>query len=202
MPDTPEDFYARCLAHADAEGRLPLPDQSGWDIFPFELEGLRTRPLEPPVVPEPPRGGEGGRPCGRCADPERGALWSDERWVLVRWDEPLGLPFVASLEPRAHLDLSGLDDTHAADLGRLVVRVMRAVEALPNIGRVHVNKWGDGGSHLHVVFLARPLGLLQLRGSNLALWEEMLPRYPEDLAAESYRAVARALAAGGGTLHG
>jgi hypothetical protein len=30
----------------------------------------------------------------------------------------------------------------------------------------------------------------------------MLPRYPEDLAAESYRAVARALAAGGGTLHG
>ena len=54
--------------------------------------------------------------------------------------------------------------------------------SLGGIGRVHVNKWGDGGAHLHLFFLARPAGFLQLRGSNLPEWEEMLPRYPQDVA--------------------
>lgn len=201
VPYTPEEFYARCRAHADADGRLPLPDQSLWEIFPFEPEGLRVKPLEPPVLPEPPRAGEGGRKCGFCADPERHAVWSDERWVLTRFAEPLGLPFGAALMPRAHLDLGELDDTHAAELGVLTVRVDRAVRALGGIGRMHVYKWGDGGAHLHLMFLARPLGLLQLRGSNLALWEEMLPRVPDDVVEADLRAVAQALAGHGGRAH-
>ena len=201
MPYSPEEFYARCLAHADADGRLPLPAQSMWEIFPFEPDGLRVRPLEPPVVPEPPRGGEGGNPCRRCADPEANVVWSDERWTLVAWDEPLGLPFAAALMPKAHLDLGDLDERHAAELGVLTVRVERAVRGLGDIGRVHVYKWGDGGAHLHLMFLARPLGLLQLRGSNLALWEEMLPRIPEDVAAADLRRVALALAEQGGRAH-
>lgn len=203
VPYTPEEFYARCLAHADADGRLPLPAQSMWEIFPFEHETLRVKPLEPPVLPEPPRGGEDGVDCRRCADPERGAVWSDERWVLVGWDEPLGLPFAATLMPRAHYDLGDLDDRYAAELGVLTVRIDRAVRALgPGIGRMHVNKWGDGGAHLHVVYLARPAGLLQLRGSNLALWEEMLPRMDADVAAADLLAVARTLAAEhGGRVH-
>jgi hypothetical protein len=198
---TPEEFYARCLAHADAEGRLPIPAQSMWEIFPFELDGLRAKPFEPPVVPEPPRGGEGGEGCFRCADPERDVVWSDERWVLAAFGEATGLPFAATLMPKAHLDLGDLDETYAAELGVLTVRVDRAVRALGNIGRMHVNKWGDGGAHLHLVFLARPLGQLQLRGSNLALWEEMLPRVPEDVATADLLAVAHALAADGGRAH-
>ena len=201
MPHTPEEFYARALEHADADGRLPLPAQSMWEIFPFEHETLRVKPLEPPVLPEPPRGGEGGRECWACADPEREAVWSDERWVLTGWGEPLGLPFAATLLPKAHLDLGDLDDMHAAELGILTVRIERAARALGNLGRVHVNKWGDGGAHLHLIFLGRPAGLLQLRGSNLALWEEMLPRVPEDVAAADLRTVAHALAEQGGRAH-
>ena len=201
MPLTPEEFYTRARAHADAEGRLPMPDQSMWEIFPFEQEGLRAKPFQPPVLPEPPRGGEGGSECWRCADPEKGVVWSDARWVLTGLGEPVGLPFAGTLMPKAHLDLGDLDDVHAAELGTLVVRVDRAVRALGHIGRVHVNKWGDGGAHLHVFFLARPAGLLQLRGSNLALWEEMLPRLPEDVVEADLRTVARTLAEQGGRAH-
>lgn len=201
MPYSPDEFYARALTHADADGRLPTPPQSEWDIFPFEHESLRTRPLRPPVVPEPPRGGEGGSACRRCDDPEKNVVWSDERWVLASFGEPLGLPFGAALMPRAHLDLGDLDERHAAELGVLTVRVDRAVNALAHIGRLHVYKWGDGGAHLHLMFLARPEGLLQLRGSNLALWEEMLPRIPGDVAAADLRTVAHALAEAGGRAH-
>ncbi|MDQ1712684.1 MAG: hypothetical protein QOE45_2134 [Frankiaceae bacterium] len=199
---TPEEFYARAVAHADGERRLPMPAQSMWEIFPFELDGLRTKPLDPPVLPEPPRNGEGGTPCRACDHLDEGVAWSDERWVLTGFGEPLGLPFGAALMPRAHLDLGDLDEVHAAELGMLTVRIDRAVNALDGIGRVHVNKWGDGGAHLHLMFFARPAGLLQLRGSNLPLWEEMLPRFPEEETAANLRTVARALAADGGVAHG
>ena len=157
MTDTPEQFAARAWAGAGADGRLPLPAQTMWGVFPFEVEGLRAVPLQDPVVPEPPRSGEGKRPCGRCADVERDVVWSDDRWVLTGAG-PRGLPFGALLMPRAHQDLGDLDDRHAADLGQLTVRMDRAVRSMGGIGRVHVNKWGDGGAHLHVFFLARPEG--------------------------------------------
>jgi hypothetical protein len=202
VPYTPDEFYARIRAHADADGRLPLPAQSMWEIFPFEHEALRVKPFEPPVVPEPPRGGEGGNECRRCSDPEKNVVWSDDRWILAGWGEPVGLPFAAALMPKAHLDLGDLDEAYAAELGVLTVRISNAVESLGNVGRVHVNKWGDGGAHLHVVYLARPAGFLQLRGSNLALWEEMLPRIPADVLAADLRTVAHALAERGGRAHG
>ena len=201
MPLTPSEFYERARAHADADGRLPVPPQSEWDIFPFELDGLRTRPLQPPVLPEPARGGESGVGCRRCADPDSGAYWSNERWVLVGWGEPLGVPFAATLMPREHYDLGDLPDDLAAELGVLTVRLDRAIRGLGGIGRVHVNKWGDGGAHLHLVFLGRPEGLLQLRGSNLPLWEEMLPRMPEDITDADLRTVAAALAEHDGRTH-
>lgn len=200
MPDTSDEFAARVRAAADDQGRLSVPAQAMWEIFPFEVEGLRTVPLQPPALPEPARGGEGGRPCVRCEDPEQGVVWSDDRWVLAGAG-PLGLPFGALLMPRAHLDLGDLDDQHAADLGRLVVRVERAVRELPHIGRVHVNKWGDGSAHLHVFFLARPEGFLQLRGSNLPLWEDLLPRVPADRLAADLQTVADRLAQDGGRSH-
>jgi diadenosine tetraphosphate (Ap4A) HIT family hydrolase len=201
VTDSPEQFAARARAAADDEGRLPVPPQAMWDIFPFEVDGLRTVPLQDPVLPEPARAGEDPAQCRRCADVEDGAVWSDERWVLTGAG-PLGLPFGALLVPRAHLDLGDCDDQHAADLGRLTVRIDRAVRTLPHIGRVHVNKWGDGGAHLHVFFLARPAGFVQLRGSNLPLWEDLLPRVPDDVLAADLRAVAERLARDGGRVHG
>ena len=200
MTDTPEQFAARVAAAADADGRLPVPPQAMWEIFPFETEGLRTVPLRPPVLPEPPRVGEGGRPCPRCADLDRGVLWSDERWMVVGAGE-LSLPFGALLMPKAHLDLEELDDQHAAELGLLTVRLSRAAQALPHIGRVHVNKWGDGSAHLHVFFQARPEGFGQLRGSNRSLWEDLLPKIPGDVLAADLRVVAERLAEGGGRVH-
>ena len=48
------------------------------------------------------------------------------------------------------------------------------------VGNVHVDKWENGGGHLSVNLLARPLGVLELRGSNLPIWADMLPDIPED----------------------
>jgi diadenosine tetraphosphate (Ap4A) HIT family hydrolase len=190
---TPDEFYAHALTAADADGRLPVPGQAGWEIFPFEAGSLQVKPLEPPVLPEPPRNGEGDKPCFRCSNPDEGVVWGNERWVLVRMAQPPGVPFIAMLQPREHLDLGDLDDDLAAELGRLIVRVERAVRALPTVERVHVNKWGDGGAHLHVFFLGRPSGLLQLRGSNLALWDDLLPPLPEERYAADLATVSAAL---------
>jgi diadenosine tetraphosphate (Ap4A) HIT family hydrolase len=167
----------RVAAAVDADGRLALPDVATWDIFPFEGEIL-VRRLEAPVVPEPPRHGEGGDPCGTCAAGDTRAIWADEHWKLVPLDEA-PIPIVL-LEPMAHLDLADLDDAQAAELGVLTVRVERALAALGGVGRVHVMKVGDGSSHLHVWFLARPEGLLQLRGSSLSDWSDCLPPMPPD----------------------
>ena len=41
MAMTPDELYARVQLAADDEGRLPLSRMTGWDIFPFEQEGLR-----------------------------------------------------------------------------------------------------------------------------------------------------------------
>lgn len=129
-------------------------------------------------------------------------VWSDERWLLARMDEQLRLPFAAMLMPRQHLDLGDLDDAHAADLGRLTVLLDRVVRRLPDVERCHVNKWGDGGAHLHVAFLGRPTGMLQLRGSNLALWDDMLPPLPAAAADEALHAVAAELATVRGAVRG
>ena len=90
---SPEEFHAHALTAADAEGRLPVPPQAYWEIFPFEQTSLVTKPLEAPVLPEPPRAGEGGRECNRCLHPDRDVVWSDERWLLVRFPQPPGVRF-------------------------------------------------------------------------------------------------------------
>lgn len=187
---TPDDYYAHVLAAADADGRLALPDDLGWDILPFEPAGLTVTPLAPRVLPEPARSGEDGKPCWRCDAPDEGVIWSNERWVLTRMKEPPGVPFVALLQLREHLDIGELSEDLAAEMGRLMVRLERAVAALPGVGRVHLYRFGDGASHLHLWAMARPAGLMQLRGSNLALWDDLLPRLPEDAYAASCAAVA------------
>jgi diadenosine tetraphosphate (Ap4A) HIT family hydrolase len=198
---TPQQFYARARAHADEEGRLPPPvEQAGWDIFPFVESSLEVKPLESLALPEPPRGGEGGRSCWRCENPDADSVWSNERWSMVPVKDS-GVPFAVMLMPRDHLDFGDLDDAMAAELGVLAVRVTRAVEALDLIGRVQLYKIGDGGAHLHAFLFGRPAGMLQLRGSCLTLWDEMLPRPPADEVA-AVLAVAAAALAGLGTAAG
>ena len=98
------------------------------------------------------------------------------------------------LKPLEHYDLGDLPDSLARELGMLLVHVCRAVEALPHIARVHVCKWGDA-AHLHVFFFARPQGFAQLRGTCLAVWDDLLPAMPDQITAADAAAVAHALAA-------
>ena len=72
-------------------------------------------------------------------------------------------------------------DDGAADLGRMLVRVERAVRSIGHIGRVHVCRWQDGSEHLHWWFMARPVRLPQVRGTFAAVWDDVLPPLPEDV---------------------
>lgn len=199
MAESAEELYARAIAAADAEGRLTLPPLDEWDTFPFEGE-LRARPLLPPAD-EPPRLGEGGVDCWRCAKGDKDAIWSDERWVVAPLPASSGLPVIVILHPREHCDLDGFPSVLQAELGPLLVRVERAVDAVGEIGRVHVCRWGDGSEHLHFWFMGRPARMPQLRGSFAAIWDDMLPPVPEDIRRANLAVVARALAAGGGRSH-
>jgi diadenosine tetraphosphate (Ap4A) HIT family hydrolase len=197
MVMSPEEFYAHAMQAADEEGRLPLSRMTGWQVFPFEPDGLRVAPLAPPQLPEPPRLGEGGRPCVGCAA-DREVVWSDEHWRLKQLSQDSGVPLLLVLESVAHYDLADLPDELAAEMGLLTVRIARAIEALPHIARAHVSRWGDGSAHLHVFFLARPAGFAQLRGTCLAIWDDLLPPVPAEHRDRDAAAVATALAAHGG----
>ena len=77
--------------------------------------------------------------------------------------------------------------------------------ALGGIARVHVARFGDGGDHLHwwfsALFSARPEGMPRMRGSCLLNWEDMVPKAEAERWAARNRAIAAAMAAGGGTAH-
>jgi len=177
---------------------LPLPAFTSWPTFPFEGE-LRVKQLADPVDVEPPRHGEDPAECTACRAPDSAYIWVSERWRVRALDRPTGLPAVLILESRSHLDMGDLPNLLAAELGVLTVRLERAVRSLDGVARVHVNRWGDGSAHLHVWFLARPTGRLQLRGTFLSLWDDILPRIPESQWRENLALVAAWLADFGGT---
>jgi hypothetical protein len=199
VPESAEELYRRALEAADADGRLPIPPLDDWETFPFEGE-IRTRPLRPPAE-EPVRLGEDPTDCWRCSRGDDGVIWSDEHWLLASLDEPGGLPAIVILQPREHCDLGDMPPHLAADLGPLIVRVERAVDAIGEIGRVHVGRWGDGSAHLHFWFIARPARMPQLRTSFAAIWDDVLPPLPVELWRENLAVVARTLAVGGGRAH-
>ena len=80
-------------------------------------------------------------------------------------------------------------------MGRIMVHLGAAVEALPSVARVHVSRWGDGGSHAHVFFFARPARMPQLRGTCLALWDDFLPPVPVEVRDANARAAVAGLVA-------
>ncbi|MBO0870957.1 MAG: hypothetical protein J2P15_20590, partial [Micromonosporaceae bacterium] len=167
----PDDFYAHAIAAADAEQRLPLARMTGWDISPFEQDGLRVARLRPPVLPEPARQGEDPADCRACRDRREG-IWFDDHWRLNRIGG-VGVPLVLMLYPRDHHDMADLPDQLAAELGRLSAHLVRHIEALPNIARAHTFRVGDGAAHLHLWFFARPQGQAQLYGSWLVVWDDL-----------------------------
>lgn len=197
MPETPEELYQRALAAADGDGRLPMPPIHEWDTFPFEGD-IRVRPLAAPIEEEPPRSGVAESECWRCQLGGEGAIWADERWLLVPLERPSGLPVVVILMPRAHHDINDLPHELAAELGPLLVRAEAAVRAVGEIGRVHICRWGDGSHHLHWWLMARPARLPQTVGSFAAIWDDILPPLPEALWRENLAVVARAMVMGGG----
>lgn len=188
----PDEFYQHALTVADSEQRLPLSRMTGWDISPFERDGLLVAPLRPPVLPERARSGEDPSTCKTCHDRDEG-VWLDEHWRLTRMPG-MGVPLVLMLYPRDHFDLPDLPDERAAELGVLTSHVARHVEALPNVARAHTFRVGDGGAHLHVWFFARPEGQGQLYGSWMVVWDDLLPEYPESVAQADAEIVAEALA--------
>jgi hypothetical protein len=193
MPESAEEIYARVLAHVGEGGRLPMPPSHESDIFPWEGEVV-PKVVQPPVEAEEPRWGEGGKPCS-CEDGEpENMIWRNDRWAVTSRDEPSGLPLVLTLQPLEHLDFSDMDDDLAAEYGTVSSWLHRIMAGLPNIGRVHVCKWGDGGAHMHVWFIARPARMPGILGSPAIEWDEILPPVPEEVWRADLHEVARKMA--------
>jgi len=181
--ETPEQYSARIAAATDDEGRLPVAveEMPGWDIYPYEVDSLRIKPLRPLDDAEPPRRGEDAADCW-CTDPEAqlpvaGIAWSNERWRLIVGRDTK-VPVFLILEPLEHCDLSTVPDEIAGEMGHLIVQVSAGIEELPSVARTQLYRFGDGGAHLHLMFFGRPARILQLRGSPLLDWEENLPTVP------------------------
>ncbi|GAA1574152.1 hypothetical protein GCM10009804_33590 [Kribbella hippodromi] len=108
---------------------------------------------------------------------------------------------VAMLVSREHYRLDNLPPDLTATLGVIIQRVAKAIQGLDSVARTHFNRWGDGSEHFHVHFLARPLGMMQLRGAMIAAWNEILPPIPSSEHTTNARQVATTLAQEGGTAH-
>lgn len=123
-------------------------------------------------------------------------VWEDDDWVLAHPGRPSGLPVVLMLYTRRHLDFGELDDDMAGAFGRISNRLVRVLESLPNIGRAHMMRWGDGGSHLHVHFFARTARLTTVLGSPAMEWDDVIPPGPEDVWRADLRAIAAQMSSG------
>lgn len=162
---------------------------------------MTVKTLEPAVDIEPPRDGEEIADCEVCQTPDKAYIWVNERWRVRAPEHPSGLPMVLILEPRSHLDLGDLPNLLAAELGVMTVRLERAIRSLDGVARVHVDRSGDGPAHLHLWFMARPFGQVQLRGPFLSLWNDILPPIAEAQWKERQALIAMWLEEFGGTAH-
>ena len=177
---------------------LPLPDFVNWPIFPFVGE-FRVRELQPLRSADAPRDGEeGGAPCGSCGAPDRDYVWVDDHWRVSAPLLPSGAPVQVFLETREHVDMDGLDPIRASELGQMIVRLDRAIQAVDGIGRVHVSRWGDGGSHFHMWFYGRRVGDVQMLGFCSAMWAMVLPPTPTEEWNHNLAVLAAKLAEDGG----
>jgi hypothetical protein len=197
MPESPEEIYARVVATVGEDGRLPMPPVGEWEIFPWEVvDGeLQPKVVRRPLVAEPPRAGVDGQDCRLCSGSgDQVRVWESWNFHLLRPPAPSGLPLVLWLNTNQHLDFTDLSDELAAEFGRLSVWLCRIISNLPGIGRVHVNRWGDGAEHCHAWFVARPERIPGILGSLAVEWNEMLPPGPREVWESDIKTVATKLA--------
>ena len=174
---------------------LRTPRVQDWDSWPF-TGGVEPKPLRDPE-PEPDRNGEGARACEACDKPDAEYIWTSTNWRLHAFPRS-GLPFVAILEPREHVDgPRDLSDTMLAEMGVMLARVERAVLTIQSIERVHILRYGEGAAHLHWWFMARPTGLRQLASGFAMIWDDVLPTTPEAAWNANVAIVANAMNTGG-----
>lgn len=193
MPESPEQIYGRVVSMVGEGGRLPTPPVHDWDTFPWD-GSVTPRVVRPPVAAEKPRTGEeADDPCWACVDDDN-VIWRNESWQVRSTQKPTGLPLVLFLETREHMDFSDMDDELASEFGRVTSWLHRIMSHLPNVGRVHVCKWGDGTFHAHTWFMARPARMPQLLGSYAAEWDHILPPVDEEVWRGDVATVARKLA--------
>jgi diadenosine tetraphosphate (Ap4A) HIT family hydrolase len=151
---------------------------------------LPLKQLSPPVLPEPPLGGAGGVDCDACApQDDRWTVYEDDTWRVRALHRDMTFPGSAMLTSVRHATgIADLTAQEAASFGVMCQRITQGLLARPEgavgygdgrVGRVHLHFWGDGGEHFHVWFFPRPLGYLDLRGSYLVEWEELLPAASE-----------------------
>lgn len=175
MPQSSREWYddvSRRIAERGHQEQDPL----SWQTWPWD-EDYAVRPLDGPT-PEPARQGEGGNECFICdanEDPGDYVVWWDDVAMLGRKREGTPIPFLAFLMPRRHSDLAGLSEAEASRMGILLTHLERAVCEVLDVPRIQAARWGDGTEHLHWWIYGRPTGVLQLRGTFLALWEDLLP---------------------------
>lgn len=186
--------HAHDTRGADAS-TLRVPPVQDWDSWPFaggvEPKALRDR------EPEPDRDGEGDRACEACGKPDAAYIWTDARWRLQAFP-PSGLPLVAILEPREHVDgPRDLSDAMLGEMGVMLARVERAVLSIDGIERVHILRYGEGAAHLHWWFMARPTGLRQVASGFAMIWDDVLPTTPEDVWQANVATVVNAMGASG-----
>ena len=196
-------LYEAMPAASPYHDRLPIGErlsvQPLLDSPFFGFEGdLRMARLKPMLVPEVPRHGEArADDCFHCTVGVETAIWRDALWH-VGHPPRTGLPFYAGLAPNRHVRLDEMDADLLATFGPVVQRLAAAITSLDGVARTHFSRWGDGNAHFHMHFLARPLGMMQGRGPMLAFWDDVLPDLVPDLFATNARAVAAAMANGGG----
>ena len=128
--ESAEDFHARVAAATDDEGRLPVAIElmPGWDIFPFELDGLRIKPLEPHGRRRAAaaRRGPGRLRVPPSRGPRAGRAGRLEQRALAAQGARHEAPVTLILQPRAHHDLADLPDDLASEMGRLMVAITAA----------------------------------------------------------------------------
>lgn len=188
MPETPQEWYDRTRERLDRDG-YGDSDLQQWSSWPWTGE-LTPKPLDPPAAEEPPRFGVGGTDCFLCVSgrelPPADLVWHDDGWMLGLPRECSSLPFALFLMPRRHADLQDLTDAEAARQGVLLAAIERAATQSLTVPRIQAARWGDGGEHLHWWLFARPTGALQLRGTFLSHWADLLPVRPRaDLRADA-----------------
>jgi diadenosine tetraphosphate (Ap4A) HIT family hydrolase len=152
---------------------------------------LPLKELSAPWLPEPPLSGAGGVDCHACGPQEdRWTVYEDDTWRVHALHRDMTFPGSAMLTSVRHANgLADLTPHEAATFGVMCQRITQALLDRPEggpgygdgrVGRVHMHFWGDGGEHFHVWFFPRPLGYLDLRGSYLVEWEELLPPASEE----------------------